>query len=147
MPDDGRDGLRLHQLIVGGVSALAYLVGRPPLLCVALGLSVSALVSPRFAVVARLCALVRRRQADAAASLRYGPYRFDEAVRAGIAGDHHLHLASERRPMRVQDRESDKGILLWTRSVSLGKIGATEFSVGTGAAAGPEAPHWSTPTL
>ena len=85
-PDDGRDGLRLHQLIVGGVSALAYLVGWPPLLWVALGLSVAALVSPRFAVVARLCALVRRRQADAAASLRYGPYRFDEAVRAALLG-------------------------------------------------------------
>jgi len=49
--------------------------------------------------------------------------------------------------LRVQDREPDKGTLLWTRNVSLCKIGATEFSGGTGAAAGPEAPHWSTPTL
>ena len=79
-------GLRLHQFVLGALPTAAYLVGWVPPVWAALGLSLAALVSVRFAVVARLYVLLRPSKGGSQAEFHYGAYRFDEAVRVVLLG-------------------------------------------------------------
>jgi hypothetical protein len=80
----GAPGLRVHQFVVGAVPVAAYLAGWSPPVWGALGLSLAASASVRFAFVARVYGRLRPSAGEAWGGFHPGLYRFDEATRAAF---------------------------------------------------------------
>ena len=80
----GAPGLRVHQFVVGAAPVAAYLAGWSPPVWGALGLSLAAVVSVRWAFVARLYGRLRPSAGEAWGGFHPGLYRFDESARAAF---------------------------------------------------------------
>jgi len=79
-------GVRLHQFVCGALPAVAYLLDWLPPLWLATGLSVMALVSDRWAVVAYVFDRERRPFGKEDPGPHPGLYRLDEVVRTVLLG-------------------------------------------------------------
>ena len=77
-------GLRVHQFVLGAAPVAAYLAGWSPPVWGALGLSLAAAVSVRYAFVARLYGRLRPSSGEAWGGFHPGLYRFDESARVAF---------------------------------------------------------------
>ena len=80
----GTPGLRVHQFVVGAAPVAAYLAGWSPPVWGALGVSLAALVSVRWAFVARLYDRFCPPADEPESGFHPGLHRFDEGLRAAF---------------------------------------------------------------
>jgi uncharacterized membrane protein len=82
--DSPGTGLRVHQFVVGAAPVAAYLAGWSPPVWGALGLSLAAVVSVRWAFVARLYNRFCPSADEPESGFHPGLHRFDEGLRAAL---------------------------------------------------------------